>query len=51
VRHRPALEGLSDLFGQVLPYGESLLVMGVVTAAFLGLSFWIFGRREYVIEQ
>jgi ABC-2 type transport system permease protein len=51
VRHRPALEGLSDLFGQVLPYGESLLVLGLATAVFLALSFWIFGRREYVIEQ
>lgn len=42
-----AQEGLSDLFGQVLPLGESL----GVSMAFLALSFWIFANREYVMEQ
>jgi ABC-2 type transport system permease protein len=51
VSHRPAAEGLSELFGLVLPLGLSLGVLGLATAAFLALSFWIFGRREYVIEQ
>src|SRR5260221_1937013 len=51
IRHRPAQEGLSDLFGQVLPLGESLGVLGIVTVAFLALSFWIFANREYVMEQ
>jgi ABC-2 type transport system permease protein len=50
-RHRPAVEGLGDLFGQVLPLGLSLAVLALVTAAFLALSFWIFARREYVLEQ
>jgi ABC-type transport system involved in multi-copper enzyme maturation permease subunit len=51
VRHRPAMEGLSELFGEVLPLDLSLLVLTLATAAFLALSFWIFARREYVIEQ
>jgi len=51
VRHRPAQEGLSDLFGQVLPLGECLAVLAIVTAGLLTLSFWIFARREYVMEQ
>jgi ABC-type transport system involved in multi-copper enzyme maturation permease subunit len=51
VRHRPAMEGLGDLFGQVLPLGEAVAVLVLATAAFLGLSFWIFARREYVLEQ
>jgi ABC-2 type transport system permease protein len=51
IRHRPAQEGLSDLFGQVLPLGESLFVLAIVTLGLLALSFWIFARREYVMEQ
>jgi ABC-2 type transport system permease protein len=51
IRHRPAQEGLSDLFGQVLPLGESLLVLATATLGLLALSFWIFARREYVMEQ
>jgi len=50
--HRPAEEGLSQLFGQVLfGTGESLLVLAGMTAAFLALAFWIFSEREYVMEQ
>jgi ABC-type transport system involved in multi-copper enzyme maturation permease subunit len=45
------MEGLSELFGEVLPLDLSLLVLTLATAAFLALSFWIFARREYVIEQ
>jgi ABC-2 type transport system permease protein len=51
IRHRPADEGLAELFGQALPAGEALAVLGVLTVVFLGLAFWIFGRREYVLEQ
>jgi len=51
VRHRPAQEGLSDLFGQALPLGLSLGVLIAVTLALLALSFWTFSRREYVMEQ
>lgn len=47
----PQKEGLSDLFGQILPLGDSLGVLAVVSVAFLALSFWIFAHREYVMEQ
>ena len=51
VRHRPPQEGLSEVFGQILPAGLSLAVLAGATIAFLALSLWIFSRREYVIEQ
>jgi ABC-type transport system involved in multi-copper enzyme maturation permease subunit len=51
IRHRPAQDDLSGLFGQVLPAGLSLQVLTVTTAVFLAASLWIFSRREYVIEQ
>jgi ABC-type transport system involved in multi-copper enzyme maturation permease subunit len=51
IRHRPAQEDLSGMFGQVLPAALSLQVLTVATAAFLAASLWIFSRREYVIEQ
>jgi ABC-type transport system involved in multi-copper enzyme maturation permease subunit len=51
IRHRPAQEDLSGLFGQVLPAALSLQVLTVTTAVFLATSLWIFSRREYVIEQ
>jgi hypothetical protein len=51
VRHRPPQEGLSEVFGQVLPAVQSLAVLGVATAAFVALALWIFSRREYVMEQ
>lgn len=50
--HRPAEEGLSQLLGQVtLGVGESLLSLVVLSGLFLGLAFWIFSNREYVMEQ
>jgi ABC-2 type transport system permease protein len=51
VRHRPAEEGLSELFGQVLPLGLSLGMLTAMTVVFLGLALWIFSSREYVMEQ
>ncbi len=50
--HRPAEEGLSQLFGQVwFGTGESLLALFVMTGLFLTLAFRIFSEREYVMEQ
>jgi ABC-2 type transport system permease protein len=51
IRHRPPQEGLSEVFGQVLPAGLSLQVLAAATVVFLAASLWIFSRREYVIEQ
>jgi ABC-type transport system involved in multi-copper enzyme maturation permease subunit len=51
VRHRPPQEGLSEVFGQVLPAVQSLAVLGAATVGFLALALWIFSRREYVMEQ
>jgi ABC-type transport system involved in multi-copper enzyme maturation permease subunit len=51
VHHRPAEEGLAGLFQQVLPVGQGLAVLVVVSAAFLAAAAWIFSRREYVLEQ
>ena len=51
IRHRPAQEDLSGMFGQVLPAALSLEVLTVATASFLALALWIFSRREYVMEQ
>jgi ABC-type transport system involved in multi-copper enzyme maturation permease subunit len=51
VRHRPPEEGLSQLFGQVLPLGLSLGTLAAMTVVFLGLALWIFSSREYVMEQ
>jgi ABC-2 type transport system permease protein len=51
VRHRPPEEGFSGLFAQVLPWDLSLLVLSGATVVFLGLAFWIFAGREYVMEQ
>jgi ABC-2 type transport system permease protein len=51
LHHRPAEEGFSSLFQQVLPAGESLAVLVGASLAFLALSFWIFNRREYVLDQ
>jgi ABC-2 type transport system permease protein len=49
--HRPAQEGLGDLFGQVLPAGQSIAALVGLTAVFIALAFWIFSSREYVMEQ
>ena len=51
LHHRPAEEGISGLFQQVLPAGESLAVLVGASLAFLALSFWIFNQREYVLDQ
>jgi hypothetical protein len=51
IRHRPAEEGLSGLFGQALPVGLSLGVLCAATVLFLAASMWIFSHREYVTEQ
>jgi ABC-type transport system involved in multi-copper enzyme maturation permease subunit len=51
LHHRPAEEGLSGLFQQVLPAGESLAVLVGASLAFLALSFWLFNEREYVLDQ
>jgi ABC-2 type transport system permease protein len=51
IHHRPAQEGLSELFAQVLPTGESLVVLTVATAAFLAAAAWTFSEREYVLDQ
>jgi ABC-type transport system involved in multi-copper enzyme maturation permease subunit len=51
LRHRPAQEGLSELFGQVLPAALCLQVLAVMTLVFLAAAGWIFSRREYVMEQ
>jgi ABC-2 type transport system permease protein len=49
--HRPAQEGLAELFVQVLPADQGLLVLGGMAVAFMAASFWIFSSREYVMEQ
>jgi ABC-type transport system involved in multi-copper enzyme maturation permease subunit len=51
VRHRPAEQGLSGLFQQVLPADQALLVLITVTIVLLGAAGWIFSRREYVLDQ
>lgn len=51
LHHRPAQEGLGELFGQVLPAGLSLAVLAAMIVTFLALALWIFSRREYVLEQ
>jgi len=51
VRHRPAHEGVADMFGQVLPLALSLEVLAVMLIGFLAASIWIFSTREYVMEQ
>lgn len=51
IRHRPAEEGLAELFSKFFPVGESVLVLGVVGAVSLIAAAWIFSRREYVISS
>jgi ABC-2 type transport system permease protein len=51
VRHRPAQEGVSEIFGQVLPTVLSLEVLAGMLVLFLAGSVWIFSTREYVMEQ
>jgi ABC-2 type transport system permease protein len=51
IRHRPAEEGVSEMFGQVLPAALSLEVLAAAAVVFLAASAWIFSSREYVMEQ
>jgi ABC-type transport system involved in multi-copper enzyme maturation permease subunit len=51
IHHRPAQEGLAGLFEQVLPAGQSLVVLAAATALLLAGAAWIFSTREYVLEQ
>ena len=51
IRHRPAHEGVADMFGQVLPAALSLEVLAGMLIAFLAGAIWIFSTREYVMEQ
>jgi ABC-2 type transport system permease protein len=51
VSHRPAEEGLLQLFGEVIPWGDCLLTLGIATVAGLSLATWIFSRREYVVNS
>jgi ABC-type transport system involved in multi-copper enzyme maturation permease subunit len=51
VHHRPAEQGLAGLFQQVLPAGQGLAVLVVVSALLLAAGAWIFSTREYVLEQ
>jgi hypothetical protein len=51
IHHRPAQEGLAELFAQVLPAGEGLAVLALATAVFLVAAIWTFSEREYVLDQ
>jgi hypothetical protein len=51
VRHRPAEEGLSELFGQVLPAALCLEVLAGAVVICLAAAAWIFSTREYVMDQ
>lgn len=51
IRHRPAEEGLAELFSKFFGVFESVLVLGVVGVVALALALWIFSRREYVISS
>jgi ABC-2 type transport system permease protein len=51
IHHRPAQEGLSELFAQVQPAGLSLVVLFTATAVFLAAATFVFSEREYVLDQ
>jgi ABC-type transport system involved in multi-copper enzyme maturation permease subunit len=51
ISHRPAQEGISEIFGQVLPTALCFEVLTTLTVVFLGLALWIFSRREFVLDQ
>jgi ABC-2 type transport system permease protein len=51
VRHRPAEEGLSELFGQVLPAALCLEVLAGAIIVCLAAAAWIFSTREYVMDE
>ncbi len=51
IHHRPAQDGIAELFGQVLPTGESLIVIVVSSVVFLAAAAWVFSQKEYVLDQ
>jgi ABC-type transport system involved in multi-copper enzyme maturation permease subunit len=52
LEHQPGEEGLGQFLAfNSLSVGVSLASLAVITVGALALAFWIFGRREYVIEQ
>ncbi len=51
ISHRPPAEGLSAIFGQVLPAPLCLATLTGLTLVFLIGAAWIFSLREYVMEQ
>lgn len=51
VPYAPGEEGVSELFAQVLPLGECLVVLTLVTVLSLVAAAWAFTWREYVLEQ
>jgi ABC-2 type transport system permease protein len=51
VTHRPAQEGLSGLFEQVLPASQAIPVLLAATALFIFAAAQTFSSREYVLEQ
>ena len=52
IRHRPAHEGVSEIFGQVLPAALSPgSTCGDADRLSSRRSIWIFSTREYVMEQ
>jgi ABC-type transport system involved in multi-copper enzyme maturation permease subunit len=51
VGHRPAEEGLLQLFGEVIPWGESIAALLLAASLALALASGIFSRREYVVNS
>lgn len=51
IPHRPPDEGLAEVFGQSLPTLLCLEAISGMVVFFLGAAFWIFSRKEYVLEQ
>jgi ABC-2 type transport system permease protein len=51
VPYRPAEDGLTGLFQQVLPADQALAVLIFVSFALVAAAAWIFSSREYVLDQ
>jgi ABC-type transport system involved in multi-copper enzyme maturation permease subunit len=51
IRHRPAEEGMAELFGDVLPAALCLGTLGAMIVVFLAAAAWTFSSREYVLDQ
>ena len=51
VPYRPAEDGLTGLFQQVLPADQALVVLIFVSFALVAAAAWIFSSREYVLDQ